>query len=302
MRFAFFLAFILLFGCISLPSPTGGKTSTAPAAPASGASDAPSSGSADTAMPDNDSDVVPDAVDTEDLDEPLVPDDSTPDTSAEPSIDSEEITYKSFGWEIHGTLYPAVNKKNPTVGVILVPMLDHGRDSYPASFIEDLHDKIPGAVILAIDARGHGESTNLGTWDNFVLDDWIGMGTDVKQAKKYFKDKYPTADEYYVVGASIGSTAAILAAEQENDITKVAMLSPGIEYRGVNIEDEVDNYVHPLFVAYTSGDAYSASSASQINSITSAKTTVKSYSGSSHGTDMFDDTELSSDLIDFLKK
>ena len=301
MRFAFFLAFILLFGCISLPSPTGGQTSTAPAAPASGASDTSSPGSADTVVPDNDSDVVPEATDTEDLDEPVVPDDSSSGTSTGPSIDSEEITYKSFGWEIHGTLYPAVNKKNPTVGIVLVPMLDHERDSYPASFIEDLHEKMPGAAILAIDARGHGESTNLGTWDNFQYDDWIGMGTDIEKAKDYFKDNYPTADEYYIVGASIGSTAAILAGEQENDITKIAMLSPGIEYRGVNIEDELDNYVHPLFVAYTTGDAYSASSASQISSI-SSKATIKSYSGSSHGTDMFDDTELSSDLIAFLKK
>ncbi len=299
MRPALFLAFILLFGCVSLPSPTGDKTSTAPAAPSApddtGTTD--TAGTTDTTSSDDTSDVVPDATDTDGMDEPVVPDDST----AEPSIESEDITYKAFGWEIHGTLYPAVNKKNPTVGIILVPMLDHDRTSYPASFIEDLHEKMPEALILAIDARGHGESTNLGTWEDFQYEDWIGMGTDVKQAKKYFKDNYPTADEYYVVGASIGSTAAILAGEQENDITKIAMLSPGIEYKGVNIEDEVDNYVHPLFVAYTAGDGYSASSASQINSI-SSKATLESYPGSSHGTDMFDDTEVSSDLIDFLKK
>jgi alpha/beta superfamily hydrolase len=296
MKLAFFLAFILLFGCVSVPSPSGEQVTQAPTAPVAPATNE-STTSTET-MPDteDDSEVVPDAVD-DDVSEPLVPD-----TTETASIDSEEITYKSFGWEIHGTLYPAVNKKNPTVGIILVPMLDHDRASYPVSFIEDLHQKIPGAIILAIDARGHGESTNLGTWDDFQLEEWIGMGTDIKQAKKYFKDNYPTADEYYVVGASIGSTAAILAAEQENDITKVAMLSPGIEYKGVNIEDEVDDYVHPLLVVYTNGDAYSASSAVQINSITSSKTTLKSYSGSSHGTDMFDDTEVSSDLVDFLKK
>ncbi len=296
MKPALFLAFILLFGCVSLPSPTGEQVSSTPPAP---------SAPADTSTSDvpttetNTSDVVPDPVDTTEVPDPVVPDTTEP---MKTSIASEEISYNSFGWEIHGTLYPAVEKKNPTKGIILVPMLNHTRSSYPASFIEDLHVKVPGALILAIDGRGQGESTNLGTWEEFTLEDWLGMAVDVKHAKKYFKEKYPTADEYYVVGASIGSTAAILAGEQENDITKVAMLSPGIEYKGVNIEDEADDYVHALFIAYTSGDAYSASSASQIYSITSSKTTMKSYPGSSHGTDMFDDTEVSSDLVDFLKK
>lgn len=298
MKSALFLAFILLFGCISLPSPTGGQVNQAPTAPSAPADTTNKSTISTETMPDGEDvpDIVPDAVDTGSS-EPLVPD-----TTQESSIDSEEITYKSFGWEIHGTLYPAVNKKNPTLGIILVPMLGHDRTSYPASFIEDLHEEIPDALILAIDPRGHGESTNLGTWNDFQLEEWLGMAVDIKQAKKYFKENYPTADEYYVVGAGIGSTAAILAAEQENDITKVAMLSPGIEYQGVNIEDEVDDYVHMLFVAYATEDGYSASSASQINSITSSKTTMKSYPGSSYGTGMFDETEVSSDLVGFLKK
>jgi hypothetical protein len=302
MKSAIFLAFILLFGCISLPSPTGGQVNQAPTAPSAPADTTNKSTISTETMPDEED--VPDAVDTGNS-EPLVPetDDDVSDVIPDnPSIDSEEITYTSFGWEIHGTLYPAVNKKNPTLGIILVPMLDHDRTSYPASFIEGLHEEIPDALILAIDPRGHGESTNLGAWNDFQLEEWLGMAVDIKQAKKYFKENYPTADEYYVVGAGIGSTAAILAAEQENDITKVAMLSPGIEYQGVNIEDEVDDYVHMLFVAYATEDGYSASSASQINSITSSKTTLKSYPGSSYGTGMFDETQVSSDLVGFLKK
>jgi alpha/beta superfamily hydrolase len=293
MRYALFLALILFFGCVSLPSPNGGQGSPPAQPPAGTAGSSPPAAqppdTGDTAVPEQSGDASAN-----------VPDTAKP--AAQASIDSEEITYKAFGWEIHGTLYPAVNKKNPTKGIILVPMLNHSRSSYPVSFIEELHEKMPEALIMAIDLRGQGESTNLGTWENFKSDDWIGMGVDIKQAKKYFKDNYPTADEYYVVGASIGSTGAILAAEQENDITKVAMLSPGIEYQGVNIEDEVGEYVHPLFIAYCSADSYSAQSAATINSITSSKTTLKSYPGSSHGTGMFDDTSLSSDLIEFLKK
>jgi hypothetical protein len=272
-----FLAFILLFGCVSQEVAPPADSTPQPTAP-----DEPPG--------------VPE--------EPPDTQESVPEPPpAEPAatIKSEEVSYTSFGWEIHGTLYPAVNEDNPTKGIILVPMLDHTRDSYPQSFIEDLHDSVPDAIILAIDARGHGESTNLGTWQSFGLEEWKGMAVDIRQAKKYFKENHPTADEYYVVGASIGSTAALVAGKQENDITKVAMLSPGIEYKGVNIEDEAEDYIHYLLLAYTSGDSYSSSSGSQIQSVSSSRTTVKEYSGSSHGTDMFDDTQLSSDLVTFLK-
>ncbi len=233
---------------------------------------------------------------------PEEPEQPAPEPEETTSLDSEEIVYNSYGWDIHGTLYPAVNKKNPTKGVILVHMVGKDRSSYPPSFIERLHNEVPEAVILNIDARGHGESINLGTYDEFIAEDWRAMASDVVHAKKYFKTNYPTADEYYVVGASIGSTAAIVAGRQENDIIKVAMLSPGMEYQGVNIKSAVDDYLHKLFLAACSGDTYSADSAKQVESLSPSQVTLKIYGCSEHGTDMLGTAKnLENDLISFLK-
>lgn len=222
-----------------------------------------------------------------------------------PSLESEEITYKSLGWEIHGTLYES-KADEPTKVIMLLPMLGQTRSSYSQDLIEDIHDSVPDAMVLAIDTRGHGESTNLGTWQNFDMGQYKDMRNDVLSAKPYFASNHPTVKEYYVVGASISSTAAILAGAQDSDVVKIAMLSPGMEYKGVNIERAADDYQKKLLIVAASGDAYSANSAMQINDISPSQKVLKIYGGSAHGTDLFDATEddmepLSDVLIDFLK-
>ncbi len=285
MRYLLFLSlFVLILGCAQ-PEQTP-QQETLPAAPAE---EPPATEEPEAPVEEPGEPSAP-------PEEPVEP---TPEETT--SLESEEIVYSSYGWDIHGTLYPAVNKKNPTKGIILVHMLGKDRSSYPISFIERLHNEVPEAVIMNIDARGHGESTNLGTYDEFIDEDWRAMASDVVHAKKYFKTNYPTADEYYVVGASIGSTAAIHAGRQENDIIKVAMLSPGMEYQGVSIERAAEDYTHKLFLAACSGDTYSADSAEQVESLSPSQVTLKIYQGSEHGTDMLGTTNLENDLIAFLK-
>jgi pimeloyl-ACP methyl ester carboxylesterase len=229
----------------------------------------------------------------------------TPPTDV-PGIESEEILYYSYGWEIHGTMYPA-KSKSPEKAIILVPMLGHDRTSYPSGFIERLHNGLEDTVIVTIDPRGHGQSTSLGTWNDFTKIEFMGMENDVLDAKKTIEDSYPNVDEYYVVGASIGSTSAINAAGRDRDFIKVVMISPGWEYRGVEIEDGVDDYNFPLLLISASGDSYSANSVTLIESASTSKVTKKTYSGSAHGTDLFDATESESESLEdaiyfFLRK
>jgi pimeloyl-ACP methyl ester carboxylesterase len=224
----------------------------------------------------------------------------------EPSIESEEITYYSYGWEIHGTMYPPISK-SADKALILVPMLGHDRSSYPADFIERLHNGLEDTIIVTIDPRGHGESTNIGTWEDFGKIEFMAMVNDVLDVKKTIVDSYPNVKDYYVVGASIGSTAAINAAGRDHDFLKVVMISPGWEYRGVEIEDGVDDYNFPLLLVTASGDEYSANSVTLIESASSSKVTTKTYPGSAHGTDLFDATESESEPLDdviyfFLRK
>jgi pimeloyl-ACP methyl ester carboxylesterase len=223
------------------------------------------------------------------------------------AIPSEKITFDSFGWTLHGTYYESADKE-PDKAILLLPMLGNGRDTYPQSFVGRLHGEIPNAAVLALDLRGNGESTNLGNWQDFQLEDYRGMYGDVMNALKYLKQKRPTITEYYIVGASMGSTAGIMAAARSPTVIKVVMLSPGMNYRGVGISDAVSEYAHSMFVAACRDDLASAAAASQVYGLTSAiDKKLKIYECQAHGTDMFDATKsdvepLESQLMMFLKK
>ncbi|MEW6748817.1 MAG: alpha/beta fold hydrolase [Candidatus Micrarchaeota archaeon] len=244
--------------------------------------------------------------------EPAAPAEETVQPAEQPpaqpvtSLENEEFIYNSGIWKIHGTLYASkegVTKK----AIVLVPMLGKDRNSYPISFIEKLHSNFPDALILAIDPRGHGESDNQGSWESFNQDGFRDMKTDILNIKKNLEPRYPSLSQLYVVGASMGSTSAINAAVQDKAITKVVMLSPGMEYRGVDIRDALEDYIRPVYVVASSGDSYSAQSISEIEALSSRPEMEKRiYSGSAHGTDMFAATEGTSDsledvIVEFLK-
>jgi pimeloyl-ACP methyl ester carboxylesterase len=118
---------------------------------------------------------------------------------------------------------------------------------------------------------------------------------------------YPNIKDYYVVGASMGSTAALHATTQDEEITRLVLLSPGMEYHGVGISRQVDDYMFDILAVASSGDAYSADAVDEILSIHgSVHTRVKEYPGSAHGTELFAATEsvspsLETAIVQFLK-
>jgi len=295
-----------MIGCTQLPGgaakPSGGTSNTSPPS----TSGTPTSGQTGTSGPGTSG---TGSGTTQPEPPPQDTGSGTTGTSGQPSgtsLESKEISYSSGAWKIYGTLYPSVNKV-PTRAILLLPQLGKTRDSYPASFIESLHAQFPESVVIALDMRGHGKSTNLGTYQGFDTAAYKDMKTDVLSVKEYVEPNYPDLESYYVVGASMGSTAAILAGAQESRIHKIVMISPGMEYQGVSIERPCEDYQHDVLTVSSSGDSYSVQSASQIVSIRgTAHTVVKTYPGSSHGTDMFETTEdepepMTAAIVEFLK-
>ncbi|MFN7991344.1 MAG: alpha/beta hydrolase [Candidatus Micrarchaeia archaeon] len=274
---------VLAFGCAQAP-----PQPQAPAQPAKNAT--------------QQNQIPPTVVNTDENATPPAPEPAPPVKPEAPAIPSKEISYYSGGWVIYGTLYPS-QSKTPTRTIILAPMLGADRTSYPSGFIKKLHDQMPNAIVLAIDMRGNGKSTNLGSYRDFDTATYKDMRADIIGADKYLGANYPTVKAYYVVGASMGSTAALLAGAQFHKIEKVAMLSPGMDYQGVEIAKSLPDYSQPLFVAATSGDAESVTAASQIASMGQpGQVTKEIYKGSSaHGTEMFDGTALEADLLSFLE-
>lgn len=214
---------------------------------------------------------------------------SSPTTQSAPSLSSEEITFNSNGWQIYGSYYVSSNN-NPTKVILLLPGLGDSRAAYPVDFIQQLHDSMPDASVLAMDLRGQGKSSNLGSWQQFSYQDFYQMKTDVISADNYLSSTYPTVKEFYVVGASVGSTAAITAAAQDSRITKLVLLSPGQSYNGVDITDASGQYKHGILAIASSGDQYAASTVQWLSG-NGPQVFTKIYGGSAHGTELFQATK-----------
>jgi len=215
------------------------------------------------------------------------------------TLNSEDIAFKtSDSWEIHGTIYYSKDA-DPKRAIILVHMLGSNRSSFDP-LVPVLHDEMEDADIIAIDARGQGESTNLGTLSKFKLvGDWKAMANDIGGAVEYLRFYRNMPDEFYVVGASIGSTSAIHYAAAHAEIQKIVMISPGMDYKGVDISKDLQDYRKRLLIVAGENDYDSAADAKTIYSTSKTADSLKKiyiYNGTSaHGTDLFAQTKGSSD-------
>lgn len=225
-------------------------------------------------------------------------------TQTQPSS-SSEVSFISDGWQIYGDLHQS--STTPTKVIVLSHMYSHNRSDYPSSFIAKLQQQIPDAVVMAIDLRGHGKSTNKGHDIDLSTDDIANMKNDVVAAKNFAKSRYPSINRGYVVGASIGSTASILAAASDRDFTKAALLSPAFGYRDVNTRPSLESFSGKLLlVSSNNDDPDSRYSVDEMSSVAGASSKqIKMYQ-EGHGSEIFglegSERPLLDDLIvDFLK-
>ncbi len=140
----------------------------------------------------------------------------------------------SDGVTIVGQLAPAAR---PEAGaVILVHQLGSDRSEW-APLIARLHEA-PSITTLAIDMRGHGESTTSTAGEvefhAFDREAWARTQEDVLAAVAFLGSEASGVRPARIsaVGSSIGSTAVIAAAAREPLLVSFAAISPGRAYHG----------------------------------------------------------------------
>lgn len=179
-------------------------------------------------------------------------------------------------------------------GIILLHMFQKTKLSW-RNFAEKLNKE--GYSVLAIDFRGHGESDD--NLKNFVEKDFSNMVEDVKAAKVFLK-MYGVID-IGVIGASIGANTALNYGMEDEDIRFVVLLSPGMNYKGITLENS--DFDRPILVVASKDDAQSFNDSQEIyERLSSKEKTLKIFEKAGHGTDMFKDRELEPLLIEFVKK
>lgn len=155
-------------------------------------------------------------------------------------------------WRAAATYYPGAD---PDTGVVLVHQLGSDRSEWGPLVAKLQAGR--AVSVLAVDLRGHGDSTRgprdeTVTWERFGTDRerWASTAYDVVAAVQYLRTE--GARRVVVVGSSLGGSAALLAATgalgeytapPRSEIDGVAILSPGLAYRGVDIREPMQRYL-----------------------------------------------------------
>lgn len=194
------------------------------------------------------------------------------------------------GVKLVGSLYPVTKSNSPAL--LLLHQWQSDRHSYD-DFAKRMQAK--GFAVLSIDGRGFGESTNKADGTTLTAGrtdaDVKAMLGDVGAAFEFLA-KQPNVDpaKVGIVGASYGSSLALIYAADNSKVKAVALLSPGENYFG-NMPDgpAMAKYGdRPLLIVAADDDKESADSVRKLKaSTTNEKYEIKIYAEGGHGTGLF---------------
>jgi dienelactone hydrolase len=202
----------------------------------------------------------------------------------------QTVKFESAGkTEIVGTFYESPTANSPAV--LLLHQWQSNRQSYDA-FARRLQAK--GFGVLAIDGRGFGESVKTTDGQTIApsrdVETVKAMKADVDNAFQFLaQQKNVDAQRIGIVGASYGSSLAIIYAAENTQVKAVALLSPGLNYFGnLPIEDAVKNYGdRPLLLVAAEDDKESADSVKKLGATAGKGSEFKIYGSGGHGTALF---------------
>lgn len=194
-----------------------------------------------------------------------------------------------------------------TAAVLMLHMLPADRHSWE-EMQTALSDR--GISSLAIDLRGHGESTvkNGGRIDyhDFSLADSRESIEDIRSALQWLASRGIPASRVAVMGASIGANLALNIVAERPEIPAVVLLSPGEAFSGITTFDAAKTLgaSQALWAVASEGDDQESFNAATqiIQSAASREKMFKSLTASGHGTNVFlQHPELVGEVADWLE-
>jgi dienelactone hydrolase len=198
---------------------------------------------------------------------------------------------------IMGTYYPAAQPHAPAVLLLHSIFRDHSVWTDFAMLLQH-----HGIAALAIDLRGHGQSTRKLTAEgpvkidprDLTTRDFQDMLLDVEAAIDWLQAQ-PEIDHKHIglIGESVGANVALRYAAINEDLSAVVLFSPGLNYRGVRTDDVIRQLGHASFHIFVSqSDAFAFESSKHLIGIrmelgaNDATNELTVCSGSLHGSEM----------------
>ncbi len=214
------------------------------------------------------------------------------------SDNMQKISFiSSDGVSLVGDFYPA----DSNAAVVLVHQLGSTKESW-GTFPAFLNQK--GFSVLAIDLRGHGQSgaVNGKRFDRFNANDWQGITLDVKSAVDFLKNERKVKT-VYLAGASIGANAVLNAGAAKN-VSRVVMLSPGLDYRGYGIDPSaINSFSGKALILVSQEDDYPFSSSRELHTkLGEDRSELVLYSRAGHGVTILSSrVDAKNKILEFLK-
>jgi len=182
----------------------------------------------------------------------------------------------SDGLSIAGTYYVAPVRPAPIV--LLLHMSGSSKEAWK-SFAPQL--QAAGYSVLAIDLRGHGETGG--------KVDWNKEPADVTEIVNQIRN-LPGVDQtrISVIGASIGANLAIRACADLQLCHSVVLISPALNYQGVQALDPLTRYGNgPVLIVASRDDPPSGADSVTLDKAAKGNHTLQLYAGKVNGTDLF---------------
>ncbi len=178
--------------------------------------------------------------------------------------------------------------RRPAPGIVLLHMLRRSHADWDAA-ASQLSDA--GFAVLALDYRG-GEDPGR-------------YAIDVRAAKAFLRERPEvTPGSIGIAGASIGANLAVLDAADDPGVLSIALLSPGLDYRGLRTEAAMKKFgARPALLAGSTKDPYTARSIRQLTTIGPGLREVRLTDAVAHGTVLLSrDADLIPALVDWFKR
>ncbi len=218
---------------------------------------------------------------------------NSPETSVpqDPPLVTMKVTLTSpDGARIVGSLYETFYPNSP--GVLLLHQWQSDRHSYD-EFAKQLQAR--RINVLSIDGRGFGESVETAdgkTVEPSRTDEAVkGMLGDVGAAFDFLaKQKNVDPAKIGIIGASYGSSLALIYAADNPKVAAVALLSPGLNYFGnMPTEPAIKKYGdRPLFMVAAEDDKESAEAVEKLGGAgNNVRYGAKIFPSGGHGTALF---------------
>ena len=208
------------------------------------------------------------------------------------ALGGEVSLQASDGQDISGSL---LKNSSRGVGVVFLHELGKDRsvwDGYAQGLQADGYD------VLAIDLRGHGGSP--GNYNKFSESDFQKMPLDAGAASDYLSKNGDS--KIYIIGASIGANAGLEYASTigRGTVDKLILLSPGLDYRGLDVENDSKGFEGKALILASREDAYSEQSSTRLKEILGDKAALWEFENYGHGTQMLSGSGVWGRIVEWL--